>query len=498
MSGPHSEMKQEIEVSLSQLIEHLSAEVITVRGDLPSEVTITSPISRVNDHAHSPLYCVVFCLEGRYLSSLGDLAASPLVIVTYDRWREEAVRRASSEHPLSLLLISERSSASEVIAETLRWLDKERQSSHIEASHSEKSGQIHPTAQIGSFCVIEERVIIEAEAELAPYCYLGRGVHIGARAKLDPRVTIFDRCSIASAAHIYTGAVIGSQGFGIDERGQIPHLGAVSIGRGARIGALNCIDRASLGVTEVGDNAQLDNLVQVGHNAKIGRGSVICAQSGLAGRAQLGSQVTLGGQTGVTQGAYIAGGSRVAAKSGVTKSLMTSGEYSGYPAEPNRPRLRREARLRRGAEKRSTSRESASLPISSQQKGQIHPTASVHPTAVIGDRSEIGAGCIIHPYAVIGDDVMLGERCSVSSFAVIGSVPQVRASDRLEEVARPPLKLHIGPDNQFFRESPSLCPPNLFRGERARFTLERRTSLWPIAISGMIRWLGTGVYSPIE
>ena len=50
-------------------------------------------------------------------------------------------------------------------------------------------------------------------------------------------------------------------------------------------------------------------------------------------------------------GAVVGARARVAAQSGVTHALAPDGEYSGHPAEPNRPRLVRLARLRRMAER---------------------------------------------------------------------------------------------------------------------------------------------------
>lgn len=44
---------------------------------------------------------------------------------------------------------------------------------------------------------------------------------------------------------------------------------------------------------------QIDNLVQVAHNVRIGRNCLICGQAGLAGSASLGDFVTLGGRAAV-------------------------------------------------------------------------------------------------------------------------------------------------------------------------------------------------------
>ena len=143
------------------------------------------------------------------------------------------------------------------------------------------------------------------------------------------------------------GAVIGSDGFGLDAQGRLAHIGRVVIGAEVTIGANTCIDRGTLGETRVGAHTHIDNLVQIGHNAEVGSGVVLCGQVGVAGSAVIGDGAVIGGQAGVAQHARVGHGCRVAAQSGVTRHLKGPGTYSGHPAEPDQERLRRIARVRK-------------------------------------------------------------------------------------------------------------------------------------------------------
>ncbi len=208
------------------------------------------------------------------------------------------------------------------------------------------SAHIDPGARIGPFVVIGAEAAVEAGAALHAHVVVGAGARIGARATLHPGAAVLDGCVVGADALLGVRAVVGGVGFGLDAEGRVPHTGVAVIGAGATLGAHTCVDRATVGVTRVGPGAHLDNLVQVGHNAVIGAGAVLCGQVGVAGGAILEDGVVLGGQAGVTGHVTVGAGARVAAQSGVTRSLPGGAAYSGHPAEPNRVRLRRIARLR--------------------------------------------------------------------------------------------------------------------------------------------------------
>jgi len=104
--------------------------------------------------------------------------------------------------------------------------------------------------------------------------------------------------TMGKSVSLYQGVVLGSDGFGYerDEEGKLfkfPHYGGIVIGNNVDIGANTCIDRGSLEDTEIGDGTKIDNLVHVGHNAKIGKHCLLTALSLIGGSAQIGDYSTI-------------------------------------------------------------------------------------------------------------------------------------------------------------------------------------------------------------
>ncbi|MCL4692789.1 MAG: UDP-3-O-(3-hydroxymyristoyl)glucosamine N-acyltransferase, partial [Candidatus Hydrogenedentes bacterium] len=168
---------------------------------------------------------------------------------------------------------------------------------------------IAPTAKIGAGAAIGPNVVIEDgttigdSVSLHSGCFIGRSSRIGPGSVLYPNVTVRERVTVGARCLIHSGAVIGSDGFGFTQHGKrqikIPQVGTVNVGDDVEIGANTAIDRATFGVTVIGDGTKIDNLVQIGHNVRIGTNCIICGNAGLAGSAVLGNTVTIGAGSGV-------------------------------------------------------------------------------------------------------------------------------------------------------------------------------------------------------
>jgi UDP-3-O-[3-hydroxymyristoyl] glucosamine N-acyltransferase len=202
---------------------------------------------------------------------------------------------------------------------------------------------VHPTAKVGSGTTIAPGAHIGADVEIGRNCMIGpgavigRGVQIGHDVFIGPHVSI-SHALIGDRVHIHAGARIGQDGFGYvggpSGHFKIPQLGRVLIQDAVEIGANSCIDRGALADTVIGEGTKIDNLVQIGHNTRVGRHCVLVAEVGLSGSIELGDFVVLGGQAGVADHVKIGAGATIAGRAGVTSDLAGGQVYGGFPAKP--------------------------------------------------------------------------------------------------------------------------------------------------------------------
>jgi len=221
---------------------------------------------------------------------------------------------------------------------------------------------------------------ISGSAQIDPSALIGRGAQIDFGAIVGPNVTVGDRCHVASHAVLGAGVCIGSDsrigahstigstligerveigssctiggpGFGFVAGPSGPlrllQLGRVIIEDDVAIGSNCTIDRGAMGDTVIGTGTVIDNLVQIGHNVRLGRRCVLSGQVGIAGSTILGDDVMVGGQTAISDHLVIGAGARIAGKSGVMRDIEASGRVGGYPALPVRQWHRQTAGLLR-------------------------------------------------------------------------------------------------------------------------------------------------------
>lgn len=209
---------------------------------------------------------------------------------------------------------------------------------------------VDPSAEIGPFA------LVEAGAAIGPRCRIGAHASIGAGVVLGPDCRIGAHASLSHAVlgarvYIYPGARIGQEGFSFATTKEgflsVPHLGRVVLGDDVEVGANSTIDRGSTGDTIIGAGSRLDNLVQVGHNVRLGRCCVIVAQVGIAGSVELGDFVQVGGQAGIAGHLSIGAGARIGAQSGVMADVPARAVVAGSPAQPRTDALRQIATLKR-------------------------------------------------------------------------------------------------------------------------------------------------------
>jgi len=229
--------------------------------------------------------------------------------------------------------------------------------------HKVASGYRHPSAsidlnscladdvEVGPLSVIEAGATIAEGSIIGAGCIVGKDAKVGSNCVLHPRSVLSADCVIGDHCILQAGAIIGTDGFGYawngNEHLKIPQVGRVLIGNGVEIGASTCIDRGAIGDTVIEEGVKLDNLIQVGHNVRIGAFSIMASQVGISGSTVVGKGCQFGGQVGIAGHVNIGDGVKIAAKSGVMGDLQAGGTYAGIPVMPHRLWLKATALFQR-------------------------------------------------------------------------------------------------------------------------------------------------------
>ena len=190
---------------------------------------------------------------------------------------------------------------------------------------------------IGAFSYVGDNVELGDGVKIFPNCYIGDNSTIGKGTRIHAGVKIYHQSQIGEHCVIHSGAVIGADGFGFVPRAdgsyeKMPQVGHVILEDHVEIGANSTVDRATIGHTIIRSGTKLDNLVQVGHNADIGRHNVVVSQAGIAGSTKIGSYCQIGGQVGISGHLVIGDRVLIAAQSGIGSNLADDEKVQGSPA----------------------------------------------------------------------------------------------------------------------------------------------------------------------
>lgn len=238
---------------------------------------------------------------------------------------------------------------------------------------------VHPTAKIGKNVSIGANVYISRNVsvgdntKILPNTYIGRSVQIGENCLFHSGCNIGDNAIIGNRVILQQSVSIAADGFSfvtenpnnieqaraegeIKEQNtaqkiyKIPSVGSVVIEDDVEIGANSCVDRGTIENTVIGAQTKIDNLVQIGHNCKIGKACMIVSQVGIAGSCVIGDRVVIAGQAGLADHLNIGADSIIMAQAGVTRSFPEKSIIIGAPAVPRKDFIKQLQTMKRAEE----------------------------------------------------------------------------------------------------------------------------------------------------
>ena len=321
------------EVSLGEIVDFVGG---AYSGPRDALVTGVAPLAEATERQIS------FLANPKYAPQLASTRAAA-VLVAPDVAGERTIR---VENPYFAM--------SRVVA---RWF-AERPAPYGISEHAavSKWANLGANVAVGPFTSIGENVSIGANAIIYGNVSIEPGTTIGDETIIYPNVSIYYATRIGKRCIIHSGVVIGSDGYGFafheGRHHKIPQIGSVRVEDDVEIGAGSTIDRGALGETVIGEGTKIDNLVQIGHNVRIGKHCLLVSQVGVAGSTELGDYVVVAGQSGFSGHLKIGNRVQVAAKSAVLDDVPDDTKVMGTPAVPFREFARREAMLRRLARKK--------------------------------------------------------------------------------------------------------------------------------------------------
>jgi UDP-3-O-[3-hydroxymyristoyl] glucosamine N-acyltransferase len=316
-------------------------------GDTQRRITGVAPLAEARDDQLS------FLANPRYRAAVSDSHAGALVLSPADRqllFPQAPTARALIEcaNPDAWFAF-----AAQLLAPAAAPAPGVAAGAHVAAQ-----AQIDASARVDAGAVIEAEAVIDARCWIGAGAYVGPAARIGADARLHPGARVLAGCVIGRRTIVHSGAVIGADGFGFAPLdGQwikIPQTGRVLVGDDVEVGANTTIDRGAMGDTVIEDGVKLDNLIQVGHNCRIGAHSVLAGCVGIAGSASIGRGCQIGGAAMIAGHLSIADGTLIGPGTLVSRTISEPGYYTGFfPLMTNRDWERNAAALRHLQELRS-------------------------------------------------------------------------------------------------------------------------------------------------
>jgi len=320
-----------INLSIQQIVEQLGG---TISGNPETQ------IDRVGSLALAQVGAISFFNDTKYTSNLNNTSASA-VIIRPEHVGLTSLPKIITENPYAYF------------AKVSALLNPV----YAAAKGAHSSAVIAASTSVPASCSISANVVIEANVKLGNNvtigagCVIERNSCIGDNSVLEAKVTIKHGTQIGKNCHLFTGCVIGNDGFGYAEESgswiKIPQVGRVIIQDNVDVGANTTIDRGAIDDTVIEEGVKLDNLIQIAHNCRIGAHTVIAGCTGIAGSAVIGKHCKIGGAAMILGHLSIADDVTISPGSMIMRSINKTGTYTALmPSQEHDVWLKTAANIR--------------------------------------------------------------------------------------------------------------------------------------------------------
>ena len=215
----------------------------------------------------------------------------------------------------------------------------------------DSSATVPVSCSIAANVVIEAKVILGQNVTIGAGCVIERNCTLGDNTILEANVSIKHGSQIGKNCHLFSGCVIGNDGFGYAEEAgkwvKIPQVGRVVIHDFVDVGANTTIDRGAIDDTVIEEGVKLDNLIQIAHNCRIGAHTVIAGCTGIAGSAIIGKHCKIGGAAMILGHLNIVDNVTISPGSMIMRSITKPGTYTALmPSQEHEAWLKTAANIR--------------------------------------------------------------------------------------------------------------------------------------------------------
>ena len=176
---------------------------------------------------------------------------------------------------------------------------------------------------------------IAGSAQIHPTAYIApKNVRIGERCEVGPNVSILENSTLENDVIIRAGSVIGTEGFEFHRFGReviaVNHAGGVTLHNKVEIQGNTAVDKGLFGgLTEVGEDTKVDNLVHIAHEVWIGKRCLIVALVLIAGSVTIGDDVWIGPSACIIPEINIGDGALISPGAVVTKDVAPGQRVTG-------------------------------------------------------------------------------------------------------------------------------------------------------------------------